>query len=274
MVPPEVLARLHAFAAAVDRAAPGTLAGLYTVGSVALGDYRARLSNLDVLAVADRPWAGASLGAARRAARGLDRPRQPARVAYLTWEDLGTDPAGVDAPCYRGRSQVAASELANPLTWQILRTAAVCTRGPEYPDLWSGDVRPWATARLTGQWSAWLETAPHRPGALLLRPITTETVLEVARLQMAVRTGRVVSKLEAGTAFTEGGRSRVQRIMKDATGYRRGVRTSMYWGPFERRNDTVLFVRLATDEAADVAPPANRGADQGSDRFGPGQNGP
>jgi hypothetical protein len=246
--PLDALDRLHRFGAALDGLAPGALTGIYAVGSVALGDYTPSLSNLDVLAVSDVAWPSERLGRARRATRLLAHRHQPARVGYVTWSDLADGPTGAGA-CYLGGRVVAADELLNPLTWQVLRTAAVCARGPEYPELWTGDLRAWAAARLTGHWAAWARVAGQRPGSLWLRRTTTEAVLEATRLVVALRSGRVTSKLEAGSSSVDGATVRSQRILKDAVGYRSGASLSMYWGPFERKSDALFHVRSCVEEA-------------------------
>lgn len=242
MLPPDVLRRLHAFAGDVDRAAPGALAGLYGVGSLALGDFRPPLSNVDALVVSDTAWGPAGLGAVRGATGALRIGHQAPRVACLTWADLTGDPARAAAACFRGRRAVPPGELANSLTWQVLRTAGVCIRGPEYPEIGAGDLRAWAAERLSGWWGGWLAHNRNRPGALWFRRGTAEVVLEVARLSQAVASGRVVSKLEAGDLAVVSSPSKYQRILKDSVGFRRGDRMSMYWGPFERKRAVLAFV--------------------------------
>jgi hypothetical protein len=254
--PPDALDRLRRFGAEIDGVAPGALAGLYAVGSLALGDYVPTLSNFDVLAVSETAWPTDQLRASGRAGQhlagshraGIGPSHRPARVGYLTWADLAEGPTGAGA-CYEGRGAVPATELLNPLTWQVMRTAAVCVRGPEYPDLWSGDLRGWAASRLTGYWAKWLPGADRHPGSLWHREATTEPVLEATRLVVALRSGRVVSKLEAGTSAVDSGPSRGQRILKDAVGHRSGARTSMYWGPFERKHDALAHIRACVEEA-------------------------
>ena len=238
---PQVLSRLRAFADALDRGAPGRLAGLYAVGSVALGDYREPLSNLDVIAVSDTAWDQGSLVAVGRALGALRKPLQPPRVACVTWDQLARDPAEVEAPGFVGRARVPGGDLVNPFSWGVLRSAAVCVRGEEYPQLGGGELRAWAAARLGGWWADWLAGA--HPGPLLLRRNLAEAVLEVARLEQIVASGRVVSKLEAGEAAEGAGPPNRQRSLKDSVGYRRGARMSMYWGPYERRRHGLAYIR-------------------------------
>jgi hypothetical protein len=53
------------FLARLDRAVPGTVAGFYVVGSVALGGFRAGRSDSDFVATLDRSLTPADLSALR-----------------------------------------------------------------------------------------------------------------------------------------------------------------------------------------------------------------
>jgi hypothetical protein len=250
VLPPDVLRQLRAFAERADRLAPGVLAGLYGVGSVALGDFRAPLGNIDAVAVSDREWDPAGVRVALRAAKELGRRHEPPRIALVTWAELAADPAAVTTPSAGGRRRLPTDELVNPMTWQVVRTAGVAVRGPEYPEVGTGELREWAGTRLTDWWRRWLRRNQARPGALWTRRATTEDVLEVARLSQIVSSGRVVSKLEAGELAIASEGPRFQRILKDAVGFRRGAKVSMYWGPFERKRDVLAFVAAAVERAA------------------------
>ncbi len=242
MLAPVAMSRLGRFAAGVDRAAPGRLAGLYAVGSLALGDWRNRSSNLDVLSVADEAWEPNVVRRLRRAVAGLEVHGRAARVAFITWADLANDPAAAKGPVLVGRRSAGPAELNNPMTWQILRVSAICVRGPEYPDIWSGDVRDWAEERIVEWWPAQMDRWRRQPGSLWFRRQTSAVALDLARLSVTAASGRVVSKLEAGEALIDSVGSRSQRLLKDSVGYRQGSRLSMYYGPFERKNDTVNWI--------------------------------
>jgi hypothetical protein len=247
---PQALGLLQRFAADADRQAAGALEGLYGVGSVALGDWRPEASNLDLVAVSGGPW---SADAVRRLSGTVGQlgpsRRQAARAAFVTWSDLAADPSGLDAPVLHGAARVASAELVNPLTWHILRVAGICTRGPEYPEVWAGAVEPWANEQLARSWPRQLERWRRFPFSLWFRRRTAPAVLEVARLSVVADTGRVVSKLEAGESLLDGARSSTQRILRDSIGYRQGSRVSMYWGPWERKRDTVAWIKGAVERA-------------------------
>lgn len=231
------------FLSMLDERLPGRLTGLYVVGSAALGDYSERVSNLDLVAVSDEAWADPDLAVAVASHSVLKAPRPPL-VAYLSARDLTCDPRTLDRPCYQGSDRVGSPELVNPFTWQILATGALDLRGPDLPRLWEDPttVAPWASDRLQ---SIWAPQVPRlgRLGAMWLRRRVSSVVLEVSRLAVAARTGNALSKTEAARILEPQVPGRFRRILADAVGYRSGGRTSMYWGPLERKQNAVELVR-------------------------------
>jgi hypothetical protein len=237
-LPVEVRDRLGAYTAALDAACPGRLAGLYVVGSVALGDFRPRFSNIDVVAVSDFSWSEAELGHARRAHRQLDRNRAAGTV-YATWTQLAADPRPLN------------QDLANPFTWRILRDDAMVERGPDYPEIWFDDeaLARWARLRLRERWAPWVRSAKRRPQSMLGRSTVSERVLGAAQLYQAMA-GRVQGKAAAGRATIGAVGSNSDRVLRDSAGFREGSRTSMYWGILERRRHAIEFVDEIVRRAA------------------------
>jgi hypothetical protein len=240
-LPAVVRARLAAYTAELDRALPGRLEGLYVVGSIALGDFRDRLSNVDAVAVGTGAWRPEERAAARPAQGRLDL-RRPAQVLYVTWADLAADPRPL------------AQELANPFTWRLLRDDAMVERGPDYPDIWGDDAAmvAWARTELVGAWGPWLSATRHRPYRLLLRRAVTDRVLGAAQLYQATQ-GLVLAKTAAAKRGREQLGPKADRVLRDSTGYREGSRTSMYWGPLERRRHALELIADIVDRAASTA---------------------
>jgi hypothetical protein len=248
----ELQTALFGYLARLDDHLSGVVTGLYVVGSAALGDFQDRTSNLDLVVTADRPWAPDELRTAVAAHPGLGRGRgRPACVAYVTTDDLGADPRGLDRPVFEGSAPVAADRLINPFTWQLLGSGAVDLRGPDHPVLWDDPdaVRSWAAGRLSAGWSG----AGARPGAWWLRRTVSGTVLEAARLAVAA-SGSVVSKVEASRVVRDRVPGRFRRILEDSAGYRMGGRSSMYWGPMERKRDARDLVRELVAASAAAGP--------------------
>ncbi len=241
----------EAYANAVELAAPGRITGLYMVGSSALGDWQEKVSNFDLVAVADC-WDESAI-AAVLGPRGLLRAAGgPPRVAFVTFAQLQAAPAAGDAVCHEGRRRIDAGELVTPLTWAVLAEDGVCLRGPEYFSVHvaEDELRSWAAQRLAGRWRTWVARAGRAPGQLWRRSALAEDVLEVTRLHVAATRGQAVSKLRSGPMALDDVAGRFHRVVTDAVGYRGGSRTSMYWGPVERKHHTLDLIGELTHRHA------------------------
>lgn len=250
----EVTRMAEHYADAVDLAMPGRLAGLYLVGSAALGDWQEKLSNVDVVVVA-ASWDDAGVNAALVPRATLGDGGGPCRLAFVTFAELEASPAAASPVCYEGGRRIDSAEFATPLTWRILAEDSVCIRGPEYFPVHHADeeLRSWASGRLAGRWRAWVATAGRVPGQLWVRRSLAEDLLEVTRLHVAATRGQAVSKLRSGSLALDDVPGRFHRVVTDALGYRRGSRTSMYWGPVERKHHTLDLIGELTQRAGDQA---------------------
>jgi hypothetical protein len=242
---------MFGYLAALDAQLPGVTTGLYVVGSAALGDFSPRVSNLDVVAVSDEPWSAAALNTAARLHRRLDQARPPV-VAYVTLADLASDPRLVDRPCFEGTEVVPSARLVNPLTWMIL-PSAVDLRGPDFPQLWERPavLRSWATEQLETVWAPRLSRL-NRVGASLFRRRVSTVVLEVSQLAVAAASGTVLAKTDAARVLQPNVPGRFRRILADSVGYRAGGKTSMYWGPMERKENAIDLMRQLVSAPVEV----------------------
>jgi hypothetical protein len=231
MIPGSVAGAIDGYLAAAGRAAPGQLAAVYAVGSLALGDFSDRQSNVDLVVVAEPRLDARQRDRLTRAGRRLHRARRDPEVAFLGWEDLADGPPGGSALC-------------TPMTWAILRHDPMALLGPDWPVVTHDPdgFRKWSADRLQA-----LAAASH--GLLVMRRAIVPLVLEAARLAQGAITGRVLSKSEAGELVMPIVSSRHQRVLTDAVGYRQGAQTSMYWGPYERKYDALAVVRELVDAA-------------------------
>ena len=230
---PDELRRLtRDFARSLERAAGDQCAGLYLVGSPALGDFSPRQSNVDLVAVTERPLADPPI---KEHGRLNLHGRDPV-VFYTTWENLRHPAIEADDRVYSGTRAVDADRMANPMTRAILAHRPVALLGPERPDVSSdpSHVRDWFTRRLP-------EIA-DRTGRLLWRRHLTRVVLEATRCAHGAMTGEVVSLRQAGELALPNASHTSHRLITDALGYREGANTSMYWGPFERKSNAVTLM--------------------------------
>jgi hypothetical protein len=253
VLPERLQAPTFGYLAALDEKLPGVVSALYVVGSSALGDFSERVSNIDVVTVSDEPWSEDALSVAAAEHDGLKRAR-PAVVAYVTSSDLGDDPRSLDRPCYEGSTRVASDRLVNPLTWHILAGGAVDLRGPDHIGLWDrADVlQGWAAGQLRTVWAPRLAHL-DRLGSMWFRHDVSGTVLEVGRLAVAVTSGAALSKTEAARRLEPDVPGRFRRILADSVGYRYGGRTSMYWGPLERKQHAMELLHQLVSPSTDGA---------------------
>jgi len=228
------------YLAALQVVAPGQIAAVYAVGSIALGDFSERQSNVDLVVVADPRLSAGQVRRVSGATRGMHHAGRDAEVWYATWEDLdaGGPGSSLDPP------DGPAPSLATPLTRAILRRDPTALFGPDWPVVaHDPDVlKAWCSLRLQA-------LAEAATGLLVMRRAVAPLVLEAARLAQGSITGRVLSKSEAGEATIPVVSTSHQRVLTDSVGYRRGAQTSMYWGPFERKYDALAVIRELMDAA-------------------------
>lgn len=240
MLPAAAADPLASFVPSVERAVPDRLAAVYVVGGMALGDFSARQSNLDVVAVFDPPLAGDEAARVRPAERPLARAGRPASVWYAGWDVIADGPSGDPAGW---------PALETPLTRALLREEAIAYLGPDWPVVAydEGSYRSWCRRTLVE-----LGTGDH--GMMVMRRGVGPLVLEAARLAMGATTGRAYSKSEAGESAISLVPHHFRRILQDAVGYRHGANTSMYWGPFERKYDARQLIRELVQAVQDAQP--------------------
>ncbi|MDQ6836924.1 MAG: hypothetical protein M3137_00920 [Actinomycetota bacterium] len=222
----------------IDRDLPGVVVGCYAVGSLALGDFSERASNIDLVVVADRTWDADQLCLAMSATDELRFHGHRPWVVHVSWEVLaGEPPSEVSVAIDHHLTELDA------FSRDVLYGAPVL-RGPQRPEVGQRDgaIEAWAAHILRTRWSPWAATARRRPGKVWMKRALADPVLEVAQLHAASR-GDVWSKSQATHALIAelpwgGGR----KVASEALSFREGSTSSMYWGPVERKKDAVALV--------------------------------
>ncbi|GAA4953726.1 hypothetical protein GCM10025331_48480 [Actinoplanes utahensis] len=229
-----------------DRIDPALVEGLYLQGSIALGDYRAGVSDIDFVAVTGRP---AEPGTVREIHRELRRRhgRKPYFDGlYVSGDDLradpGTLPGGVAVQEWRVRE--GSDFERNLVTWHVLAQGGVAVRGPTLDGMVHTD---WpalaATTRrnLDDYWRPWAARTTRSPAGLSGRA-TTWGVLGVARLRHTLAAGRITSKTEAAAFAEVTYGDRWHPIVREALRLRVGG-DPVYRNPWRRRADMLGFLR-------------------------------
>ncbi len=227
------------YLARMDRDLPGVLVGCYAVGSLALGDFSERVSNIDLVAVAERTWDPDQLRMAGAAAALLRFHGHRPSVLHVTWTELAGEPPPAESPVVTPPEQNGLDPFCRDVLY-----GAPTLRGPERPQVGQRDgaIEGWASHILGTRWASWAAAARRRPGKVWMKRALADPVLEVAQLHAASR-GDVWSKSQAGQALigelpSGGGR----KVLSEALSFREGSTSSMYWGPVERKKDAVALV--------------------------------
>lgn len=207
----------------LDRLLPGRVAGLYVVGSTALGAYRDGRSDVDFVAVLDRRLDGRELRRLRLAhvasgsvagARAVARrrwtfPGTP-NGSFVAADDLTRPVTGiVPVASHTGvEFSVGKAFDVNPVVWHTFATRGLPLRGPDPATLGldpePGVLADWNRANLDRYWRSWAEGLRQRsafPGGFPRRPgrwWTAWGVLGAPRLHHTILTGEVISKEAAG----------------------------------------------------------------------------
>jgi hypothetical protein len=207
-LPAPVAAALSTWLAAHDEAAPGTIEGLYVVGSVALDDWTPH-SDIDVVAVVadpSDPDLFDDLGAAH--VRVRERVDVAIDGPYVAWGDLVVPAMAIQRPwVLDGEYRVDGESFEiNPITWYTLATHGIPMRGVEPSRIGvAGDVeerRAWVAENLDTYWrgvgqtlaAGLAESSETEWGGELLEWVA----LGVARMLYTFETGAVISKSGAG----------------------------------------------------------------------------
>ncbi len=233
-----------------DRYVPGLVEGLYLQGSIALGDYRPGVSDIDFVAVTSRP---PHIDRLRLLHAELHRQhRKPFFDGlYVSREDLRSNPDTLPfgVSVHERRVDATSRFERNLVTWHVLAQAGVAVCGPAVAGL--GVYTDWpalaqATHRnLDEYWSPWVERTARSPLGLKASTVAWG-VLGIARLRHTLAAGRVTSKTEAAAYATTAYDPRWNRIVQEALRIRVGG-PAHYRNLWRRRTDLIGFVREALD---------------------------
>lgn len=231
------------FLTRADELAPGLVEGLYLQGSIALGDYRPGVSDIDFVAVTSRRADPELIG---RIHGGV--PRRPYfDGVFVSWDDLRRDPATLPpGPAVHENRVLAATDFErNLVTWHVLAQGGVAVRGPERPEIhtdWPA-LAERTRANLDSYWRPWLRQTRVSPAGLTAGAVSWG-VLGVTRLQHTLDAGEVTSKTAAAEYALRTYGSRWDRIIGEALRIRCGG-PPRYRNPFTRRTDMLTFLTRA-----------------------------
>ena len=236
-LPEPVAEALSIWLDAHDEVAPGTIEGLYVVGSVALHDWTVR-SDIDVVAVVADP-SDPDLPNDLAAAQEIigERATVPIDGPYVAWGDLVVPAMAVQRPwVLDGEYHVDGESFEiNPVTWYTLATYGIALRGDEPGQIGVSldplERRSWVAENLDTYWrgvgeslaAGLAESEEPEFGGEILQWVA----LGVARMLYTFETGDVISKSGAGRWASE-------RIPEYADVFERAVEVRAFPGSVSR----------------------------------------
>jgi len=250
----------------IEASVPGLVEGVYLTGSVALGDFHARWSDVDFVSVCrERPTREAQGKLADVHERMAAKRARPVLDGwYLTWEDLASSPdrnRTLGLRAHEGVLRTGRNSVPPVLLWHELFDHGLHVWGPGLdereiatdPDA----VRAWCLDNLETYWTPWW----HRNAKLLSASgigalgswAPTWGVLGVTRIHYTLSTGKITSKCGGGEWALDVVDPEWRQILRECLRTRnRPDKPSLYRTPLRRRRDMLTFMDLLMTDDEEV----------------------
>jgi hypothetical protein len=259
------------YLAQVDRVLPGAVEGFYLVGSVALGAYRPRRSDIDFIAVVKSEGEHLDLRRLRiqharsgvyTAITALKDRRSPLtgtlNGVFVRAEDIEKPVTQIRAAAShtggKFRTDHPGSDLS-PVAWKVFAEQGIAIRGPEPPAL-GLDPQPelltsWTASNLESYWRPWASAvlrSPRRHFASRPRWSTAWGVLGAPRLHRTIVSGEIVSKEVSGEYALDVFSSKWHPLIREALAYLREEPDLLGMSSVRRAHLTARFVLHVIEE--------------------------
>lgn len=138
-VPEVIKPLLDEYLALLEEKLPGLVGGFYLQGSLALGAFNERLSDIDFIAFLNRGWTTRDLAELQTIQDTLHKKyhRWPIEGLFLEWPGQ-TEPARVVLPYlsqHDGKITLNSFFELNDVTWWLLKEKGITLKGPEAQSL-------------------------------------------------------------------------------------------------------------------------------------------
>jgi len=229
---------------------PGRISACYLVGSIALGAFNPRLSDIDFVAVLEGRAAQAEFAKILNVHKQLEiqHPQWKIEGLYFQAGDLGCadDVLQPYLSYHDGRLKWSERFVLSSVTWWILKQRGIALFGPPPETLaitvGMDDLVRKQRENLNSYWAGWTKR-PGRRLALLSDWGVEWSVLGVLRLFYTIREHDITSKTGAGEYALRHVPERWHAIIQEALALREGTGESFYRSKLKRANEAASFLR-------------------------------
>jgi len=243
LIQPLLDAYLHALEPLYDH-----IYGIYIYGSIALGAFEERESDIDMVVLTRGQWTDQEIRQLGRIHTRLVKEYAPGkRLApmYVPLDAIGKLNADIAPYPYAsdGTFHAAGHFDLNAVTWWTLQHQGICLFGPENSTLpmeiaWT-DVLDAMRYNLNTYWAG----KARQPRLFLFDMWVTSAVATLCRILTAIEEGEIISKSAALKRWRERFPERWQTLIDEAWRIRHSPQTpSLYRSRLERRRETLAFL--------------------------------
>jgi hypothetical protein len=234
-IPPSVQPVVDAYLRLTTITLPGFLTGFYLHGSLALGAFNPRFSDIDFITIASRPCTPSDITCLRTIHQTIAHtyPQWPLEGSYLQWRDLGRFEETISPHPYHhdGILHPGGHHDMNAVTWWVLKHRGIAIIGPSPDQLdihvdWD-DLLATMHHNLNSYWASFT-TIPRRMAWLLTDYGIQWAVLGVLRQFYTFREHAITSKEGAGIYALDHTPRQWHPLIQEALTIRAGTGATSY----------------------------------------------
>ncbi len=259
-IPPLLQPLLQEYTDRLKQELPGKVNAFYLEGSLALGEFNPRLSDIDFLGILESEATPADFADLMPIHKRIEQkyPWQMSGI-YLPARDLGCDKNTVHSflHYHDGKLKWENHFELSAVTWWILKNHGVTVFGPSIESLNitvdMDELLRVQQRNLNTYWASWTT----RPGRLLA--LTTDwgiqwAVLGISRLFYTIHEQKITSKIKAGEYALGRLPERWHPLIRQAIALRENPERSYYHSRIKRAFDAFYFIQYVIQSCNEYLP--------------------
>jgi hypothetical protein len=249
-IPESVRPVLERYLSLIDAQLPGLMRAFYVVGSIALGGYNERFSDIDFVSIFEHPVSRSQLESLRTTHETIEKefPKSKLSGSYVQENDLGRFEHEMPPhPYYQdGKLHEQGYFEINSITWWVLKNHGIAIRGMEPQELpftvdWDLLISK-MKENLNSYWKSWT-TRPDAFWVMLSDWGIQWTILGVLRQYYTFQENSITTKLGAGEYALNHLPQRWHPLIREAMDIREGCQKQHYYSRIIRMLDAVKFMK-------------------------------